>query len=54
MTTAVNPNIKFEDGTKMQRKEAVTYLGCEINKDGNIKKELNKRISQDHRNNKIG
>ena len=46
MTTASNHDIKFKDGTKVQRKDAITYLGCEINSDGNIRKELNKRISQ--------
>ena len=31
LTTSVNADIKFADGTKVKRKPEVTYLGCQIN-----------------------
>ena len=44
LTTETNPNIHFTSGTKVPRKTEVTYLGCEINLNGDNKKELSKRI----------
>ena len=45
LTSADNPNINFQDGKKIKIKDTVTYLGCDINKNGDIKREVSKRIS---------
>ena len=46
MTTTVNADIHFEDGTPVPKKEAVTYLGCELGVDGNMQAEVGKRLSK--------
>ena len=45
LTTSLNADIRFENGTKVKRKPEVTYLGCQINQYSNISQELSKRIS---------
>ena len=45
LTTERDPNIKFKNQTKINRKTQVTYLGCELNMEGNMNRELNKRIA---------
>ena len=45
MTTNLNADIKFKDGTKVKRKPEVTYLGCQINQYSNITQEISKRIA---------
>jgi len=45
LTTSLNADIRFENGTKVKRKPEVTYLGCQINQNSNISQELSKRIS---------
>ncbi len=46
MTTGNNPNLHFQDGTRLRIMDSVTYLGCELNMDGNTRVELGKRISK--------
>ena len=45
LSTSLNADIKFENGTKVKRKPEVTYLGCQINQYSNIAQELSKGIS---------
>ena len=45
LTTSVNADIKFKDGTKVKRKPEVTYLGCQINQYSNITQEISERIA---------
>ena len=45
LTTEVNPDIHFKNRTRIEKKDQVTYLGCEINMEGNIKKEIGRRIA---------
>ena len=45
LSTSLNADIKFENGTKVKRKPEVTYLGCQVNQYSNIAQELSKRIS---------
>ena len=45
LTTSLNADIKFADGTKVKRKPEVTYLGCQLNQYSNISQEISKRIA---------
>ena len=45
VTTETNPNVHFKNGTKVQKKNEVTYLGCDLNMEGNMYKELSKKIA---------
>ena len=45
LTTERDPNIHFQDGTKIQKKDTVKYLGCNINKEGNCREEIGKKIA---------
>lgn len=38
-------DIHFADGTSVQRKAEAKYLGCMINDEGDLSRELGKRIS---------
>ena len=38
-------NVHFQDGTPVPRKQEVRYLGCHINSDCDVKREVNSRIS---------
>ena len=42
LTTEKDPNIHFTDHSKIQKKDEVKYLGVQINKQGDCKKELAK------------
>jgi len=41
-----NSNITFKDGTKVNRKDEVKYLGCWLNEKADIDKEVKKRIAK--------
>ena len=45
LTTERNPNVKFRNQEKVPRKDQVTYLGCDLNMEGNTRRELNRRIT---------
>ena len=45
LTTSLNADIRFADGTKVKRKSEVTYLGCQLNQYSNITQEISKRIA---------
>ena len=43
--TGRNPNVHFSDGTRIPSKEEVNYLGCHLNKDCDVSKEVKSRIA---------
>ena len=45
MHNANNANVHFQDGTPVPRKDEVKYLGCHLNENCDMKRELNTRIS---------
>ena len=42
-----NPNIHFEDKTRIQKCDTVKYLGCNINQEGNSRKEAEDIITEE-------
>ena len=46
LTTSLNADIQFADGTPVKKKPEVTYLGCQLNQYTNITQEISKRIAQ--------
>ena len=45
LTTSLNADVKFADGSNVKRKPEVTYLGCQLNQYSNISQEISKRIA---------
>ena len=41
-----NMNVHFQDKTQVEKKEEVKYLGCMLNRQGNITTEISKRIAE--------
>ena len=46
MITAANPNLHFRYGTRIKFLDQVTYLGCDINLDGNTTTKLGMMITK--------
>ena len=43
--TGRNPNVHFNGGTRIPSKEEVNYLGCHLNKDCDVSREVKSRIA---------
>ena len=46
MYSMLNANVHFSDGTKVQHKDEVKYLGCLLNSKADAKVELKKRMAE--------
>ena len=45
LTTEKDPNMHFTDNTKVTKKDEVKYVGCQINQQGDTRKEIGKIIA---------
>ena len=46
ITNVTNANVRFADGTMVEKKQEARYLGCYVNQNSDLTREVNKRICE--------